>query len=130
MKGILGTAALAAVTAFAAPAQAAYIEIANLMTANPFEARIMVEDVRYADGGVDAPSRPVGQMLRLGDGSVTGFILVTQTPTGGLAFALECAPDAAYSRVEVENPWAVEATGACRVVRRGSIVPGNMIRWE
>ena len=130
MKGILGTAALAAAMAFATPALAAYIEIENLMTANPFGAQILVEDVRYADGGVDAPSRPVGQMLRLGDGSVIGFVLVTQTPTGGLAFAVQCGPDAAYARISVENPWSVEASGACQVVRRGSVVSGNMIRWE
>jgi hypothetical protein len=130
MKGILGTAALAAAMALAAPAQAAYVEVANLMTGNPYGAQVMVEDVRYADGGSDAPSRQVERTLRIGDGTVTGFVLVTQTSAGGLAFSIQCSPDAAYARIEVENPWAVSANGACQIARRGSLVPGNMIRWQ
>ncbi|MGE0718280.1 MAG: hypothetical protein AB7P02_22730 [Alphaproteobacteria bacterium] len=127
MKTILGAAAIMA--AAAAPADAAYIEIWNLMTANPFGAQLVVEDVRYADGGVDAPSRPIGRSLNLGDGTVVAFNIVTQSASGGLAFALRCTPEAAFSRVEIENPWTVTATGACEVVSRGRI-EGNMIRWE
>lgn len=123
-------AAMAAMALTAVPAEAAYIEVWNLMTANPYGSQLLVEDVRYADGGVDAPSRPVGQTLRLGDGSVVGFVLVAQTPSGGLAFALQCSPEPAFSRVEIENPWTVSASGACQVVRRGSLVPGNMIQWD
>ncbi|BBK40147.1 hypothetical protein STVA_01670 [Allostella vacuolata] len=128
MNRILGAAAVAAMTA-AAPAQAAYVEIWNLMTANPYGAQLVVEDVRFADGGIEAPPRAVGQTLRLGDGTVTGFVLVSQTPTGGLAFALQCAPEASYGRVEIENPWTVSASGACRVVRRGTVT-GNIIQWD
>lgn len=129
MKGTIAAVATAIGLA-AAPAQAAYVEIWNLMTANPYGSQILVEDVRYADGAVDAPSRPVGQSVRLGDGSVTGFVLVAQTPSGGLAFALQCSPDAAFARIEIENPWTVSASGACQVVRRGNLVSGNMIQWD
>ena len=123
-------AAVAAIGLASAPADAAYVEIWNLMTANPFGSQLLVEDVRFADGGVDAPSRPVARTQHLGDGTVSSFVLVAQTASGGLAFAIQCSPDASFGRVEVENPWTVSASGACQVVRRGSLVSGNMIQWE
>ena len=129
MNGTIAAAA-AAIALAAAPAQAAYVEIWNLMTANPYGSQIVVEDVRYADGGVDAPSRPVGQTLRVGDGTVVSFVLVAQGPTGGLAFALQCSPEPTFARVEIENPWTVSASGGCQIVRRGSLVSGNMIQWD
>ena len=123
-------AAAAALALAAAPAQAAYVEIWNLMTANPYGSQIVVEDIRYADGGVDAPSRPVSQTLRIGDGTVVSFVVVAQAPTGGLAFAVQCTPEPSFARIEIENPWTVTASGACQVVRRGNLVSGNMIQWD
>ncbi|MCC7274391.1 MAG: hypothetical protein IT561_17120 [Alphaproteobacteria bacterium] len=130
MRTIFGTTAAALALAMGGPAHAAYVEVWNVMTANPFGAQVVVEDVRYADGGVDAPSRPVGRTLLLGDGTVVAFTVVTQSGTGGLAFAVQCAAEASYGKVEIENPWTVVASGACQLARRGTIVPGNMIRWD
>lgn len=130
MKAFLGAVAAIGLVAAGGTAQAAYVEVQNLMTANPFGTQLMVEDVRFADGAVDAPSRPVGRGLNLGDGSVTGFVLVAQTPSGGMAFAVQCNPGPTYARIEIENPWTVSASGGCEVVRRGNLVAGNMIQWE
>lgn len=112
------------------PAEAATVDVWNVMTANPYGARITVEDVRYADGAVLAGPRAVGRGLQLGGGSVTSFVIVAATQQSGIAFALRCAEEPAFARIEIENPWTVVATGACTVARRGTVDPAGAIIWE
>lgn len=116
--------------AAAGPAAAAQVQVWNLSTANPFGARFSVQDVQYADGSAAIPGRAVGRELRLGPGSVTGFTLVAQSPSGSLVYGIQCSADYAPGRVEIENPWSVSASGACSIARRGRAGPDDVIRWE
>ena len=126
------SAVAAALMAAAAvsPAEAAVVEVWNVMTANPYNARLAVEDVRYADGHVDMGPHALGRSLSLGERSVTSFILVAQTAQSGLAFGIRCTAEAGYARVDVENPWTVVAGAGCTVAARGTVEPGNAIRWD
>ncbi|MGE0724282.1 MAG: hypothetical protein AB7O45_07900 [Alphaproteobacteria bacterium] len=127
MRRIAVAALLAAASAM--PAEAAIVDVWNVMTGNPYGTRLSVEDLRFADGTVDATPRLVGRGIRLGEQSVDSFVLLALTGSTGLAFGIQCDPAPTYVRIDVENPWTVVPSAGCRVVRRGTVEPGA-IRWE